>query len=33
MDDHLTISTFQLFQRFPDQATARAYLAIVAPDV
>ena len=26
MDDHLTISTFQLFKMFPDQETARAYL-------
>src|SRR5689334_21363225 len=26
MDDKVTISTFQLFQMFPDQETARAYL-------
>jgi len=26
MDDNITISTFQLFQMFPDQDAARAYL-------
>lgn len=26
MDDKLTISTFQLFQMFPDQEAARVYL-------
>lgn len=26
MNDHLTISTFQLFQQFPDQEAARVYL-------
>jgi len=26
MNDNLTISTFQLFQMFPDQESARAYL-------
>src|SRR5689334_3021224 len=26
MNDHVTISTFQLFQMFPDEETARLYL-------
>ena len=26
MNDHLTISTFQLFKMFPDQEAARVYL-------
>ena len=26
MNDKITVSTFQLFQMFPDEETARAYL-------